>query len=154
MLLTCVQWFLSLAKHFHLHISCSHAMHAVWISLAHVYFNWSFSVNVWPIRFGTALSSLCCFASWFAFDFACVEMFRPYSPSFQEFGKQAVESARFKEQVTDTPQYRPFTNPNLQSNSFKTLQNVVDSGQGKIWFYVYNSNGLSVGWHELCWSWN
>lgn len=42
-----------------------------------------------------------------------------------------MESARYQEQVTDTPQYRPFTNPNLQSNSFKTLQTVIDSGRGR-----------------------
>ncbi|XP_067944774.1 PDZ and LIM domain protein 7-like isoform X2 [Watersipora subatra] len=54
---------------------------------------------------------------------------RPVSPSFQDFGKQASESARYKEQVSETPQYRPYTNPNLQSSSFKTLQTVIDSGR-------------------------
>ncbi|KAF6019020.1 PDLIM5 [Bugula neritina] len=57
---------------------------------------------------------------------------RSVSPSFQDFGKQTAESARYQEQVTDTPQYRPYTNPDLQSQSFKTLQTVVDSGRVKL----------------------
>lgn len=65
------------------------------------------------------------------------QSYRSVSPSFQDFGKQTAESARYQEQVTDTPQYRPYTNPDLQSQSFKTLQTVVDSGRGNFCLYDF-----------------
>ena len=77
--------------------------------------------------------SMCWLCAWMCVIFLSFTLpYRPYSPSFQEFGKQAAESARYQEQTGDTPQYRPYTNPNIQSNSFKTLQNVIDTGRGRL----------------------
>lgn len=68
-------------------------------------------------------------------QYAAVFVSRGYEPSRYQ---PVNESARFQEQTHDTPQFRGYTNPNIQSHSFKTLQNVIDSGQGMLArLYVY-----------------
>lgn len=65
---------------------------------------------------------------------AALFLFRPYEPPRHQPIK---ESARFQEQTQDTPQFRGYTNPNIQSHSFKTLQSVIDSGQGMTSDFIF-----------------